>query len=1031
MKIISLKSKNINSLKGDTHVDFEKLTKDGSLFAITGATGSGKSTILDIISCALYGKTPRLKNPSELISKGTGEAFCEVEFEVNGVRYRTSWKQHKARKSPNGALQPASMELVDLEKGKVITQKSSEVPKKVEELSGLDFERFTKSMLLAQGEFDAFLKANEKKRSDILEKITGTQIYADISMLVFEKYKKLERDVEQERKLLGSIDVLEDSEIDLKKQQLKSMEAEKKVQDKNFDVISNKIVWLENFEEMGKEFEKYSFDYENIKNEMELNKGLFLKLDLANKALNVWSDFKSFEQKQQDVQKDKQQLKVLDEELQSLKAGLDTLEVNYKNKEKELMAQTKIFEMESKKLKECFDLEHTHSLKLDNYKNIKYELEGKKSELEKLKEEKTKLELLNSENNYAVLYKKYSEKVKSYEDLTDDKLNIVGLDEKIEKRLDELENILGKYEKYKHLLEMLEKEEKEFVENEKLLVLYSSKQKILEDYIKTLKEKKEKENLLKKYEVDRAKLKNNQPCFLCGSTHHPFVEDGYVEVEKVCDDILDEKEEELKYLISEIGKVSTKKDRALSEKQKIDNELNRFVNFFQDLDLSVEDELKLVNEKTELQSKAKELKNFKIKKDKLLRERDELLQLVEKEKTNQEKIKINKTKNETMQKLCVEDISKLEQALSVCDAELADLTLKRNSILNVIDLEKYKDEITKIYKKVQSEFHSLEVNSNKISVEYSEKQKYKKELENRVVQNDKELKNSVEKLKNLYLENGFVDENELKKAKLEDEEKKDLEKRCGELNGRFKQIKVLYEQSKSKLENMKKNEIKESKEYLKTKKTELLEQRENLLKKLGSLKTEIDINSNNSKKLQDGIRLLKVKEEELGVWIKLNELIGSSNGDKFKKFVQVITLEHLIHLANKHLEIISPRYKLTKLERDDKNNIDLGIVDMYQGNIVRSVHTLSGGESFIVSLSFALGLSDLSSKKISIDSLFLDEGFGTLDSQNLDMALNALNLLQSRGKMVGVISHVEALKERIPLQIKVTSKGNGVSVVQW
>jgi len=110
--------------------------------------------------------------------------------------------------------------------------------------------------------------------------------------------------------------------------------------------------------------------------------------------------------------------------------------------------------------------------------------------------------------------------------------------------------------------------------------------------------------------------------------------------------------------------------------------------------------------------------------------------------------------------------------------------------------------------------------------------------------------------------------------------------------------------------------------------------------------------------------------------------------------------------------------------------MELEIIDSYQGNVERPVSTLSGGESFIVSLALALGLSALASQKIAIDSLFLDEGFGTLDTESLETALNALNLLQTSGKMVGVISHVEALKERIPLQIKLIPNGDGTSSVE-
>lgn len=158
-------------------------------------------------------------------------------------------------------------------------------------------------------------------------------------------------------------------------------------------------------------------------------------------------------------------------------------------------------------------------------------------------------------------------------------------------------------------------------------------------------------------------------------------------------------------------------------------------------------------------------------------------------------------------------------------------------------------------------------------------------------------------------------------------------------------------------------------------------------------------------------------------------MIGSANGDKFSKFAQGITLDQLIYLANGYLNILNSRYELKRSLSNNKS-LDIEIMDSYQGDVIRPVTTLSGGESFIVSLSLALGLSSLASQKISIDSLFLDEGFGSLDNENLEMALNALDTLKNRGKIVGIISHVEALKERISSQIRVIPNGDGTSSIK-
>ena len=157
-------------------------------------------------------------------------------------------------------------------------------------------------------------------------------------------------------------------------------------------------------------------------------------------------------------------------------------------------------------------------------------------------------------------------------------------------------------------------------------------------------------------------------------------------------------------------------------------------------------------------------------------------------------------------------------------------------------------------------------------------------------------------------------------------------------------------------------------------------------------------------------------------WSYLNSLIGSSTGDKFRKFAQGLTLDNLVWLANQQLNRLHGRYLL---QRKVSDALELEVVDTWQADAVRDTRTLSGGESFLVSLALALALSDLVSHKTRIDSLFLDEGFGTLDSETLDTALDALDALNATGKTIGVISHVEAMKERIPVQIKV-KKINGL-----
>ena len=191
MRIERVRFKNLNSLAGEWTIDFtDRAYLSNGIFAITGPTGAGKSTVLDAICLALYGQTPRLasvnKSGNEIMTRGTGECFAEVTFSTDKGAWRVYWSQRRARNRPDGALQLYRHELARLSNSEIIAERSQTVPK-VAEITGLDFKRFTRSMLLAQGDFAAFLKASTDERAAILEKMTGMEIYAEISQAVYRR----------------------------------------------------------------------------------------------------------------------------------------------------------------------------------------------------------------------------------------------------------------------------------------------------------------------------------------------------------------------------------------------------------------------------------------------------------------------------------------------------------------------------------------------------------------------------------------------------------------------------------------------------------------------------------------------------------------------------------------------------------------------------------------------------------------------------------------------------------------------------
>ena len=194
----------------------------------------------------------------------------------------------------------------------------------------------------------------------------------------------------------------------------------------------------------------------------------------------------------------------------------------------------------------------------------------------------------------------------------------------------------------------------------------------------------------------------------------------------------------------------------------------------------------------------------------------------------------------------------------------------------------------------------------------------------------------------------------------------------------------------------------------------------------GSIDQQIKAHFEVEKELKTLFKNIKLQKKSVTRWSRLSEIIGSSDGKKFRAFAQGLTLEKLSQLANNHLLQLNGRYLIQK---QDADNLELEIIDTYQADNIRSMNTLSGGETFLVSLALALGLSDLAGRNTQIESLFIDEGFGTLDEQTLDTAISSLENLQSQGKTIGIISHVPALKERISTQIRMVQKGNGFSEV--
>jgi exonuclease SbcC len=196
---------------------------------------------------------------------------------------------------------------------------------------------------------------------------------------------------------------------------------------------------------------------------------------------------------------------------------------------------------------------------------------------------------------------------------------------------------------------------------------------------------------------------------------------------------------------------------------------------------------------------------------------------------------------------------------------------------------------------------------------------------------------------------------------------------------------------------------------------------------LSKLKVEIALDTERARQSDELHSQIEKQTVDARVWAQLGELIGSADGKKFRNFAQQLTLDILLSYANQHLQTLTRRYRVERI----KDSLGLLVIDQDMGDETRSVHSLSGGESFLLSLALALGLASLSSHRVQVESLFIDEGFGSLDAESLSIAMDALDNLQSQGRKIGVISHLQELTERVSVKVHVQRQVGGVSKLSF
>ncbi len=1213
MKILGVRFKNLNSLTGEWHVDFTHpdYSSDG-IFAITGPTGSGKTTILDAICLGLYGRTPRLdkvtKSSNEIMSRQTGECFAEVTFETQKGRYRCHWSQHRARKNSDGELQQAKHEIADADSGTVLESKITQVGEFIEKATGMDFERFTRSMLLAQGGFAVFLQAPPDERAPILEQITGTEIYSQISMKVHQRRTEEHNKLEILQAELKGIQVLsEDEERDLQTGLTEKQRQETELAGKMKE-MGKALTWIEGMVALEKELgelDKKQQDFEQRRQAFEPESK---KLDKSGKALSLEGDYSRVDalRAQQDnetkehdgaivalPEKDKacadafsvrqtaevqlneartrhtseleviKKVRELDavlnekkkqvEEKDKALAGIEKQAGEYKDSIdkaeqtlKQLQAALKAVDDYQSKHAGDANLP-THLAAIAKTFESLIDVEGKHKEACKelsaaadkkasAVEGRQKLE-----SDHDKFRKKFEKEQNEYKRLTDEIVAILkGRDisqwrsesdalKDRERLLVQVSEIIERIDKTEAALKDLKTSlETSKVGHEGLLDEIKSsadKKAILEKDIVTLETQVSLLSRIRELEDERKRLEDGRPCPLCGATDHPYAQ-GNVPV-------LNEAEAELKRTKTECKKVSEKlgklendrvktaadigyAEKELAEKRAaLDKDEKECADALSKLNIkasSGERAGKVREEMANIQAKIGETAGIitdaeeKSKKEKLARTAMEKTRMKfdEIDKALREaahKIETAGLEHERLVKDCAALAKEIEKvrAAALKDVEpfgiedipstglddiLKDLTERRNTweakqnektayekkigdLKAVIDrdgtllgsLEKDLAARRKERGDLMGEYESLcssrrelfgdknpdqeerrladavDKAGNALEKTRKEHERIERDiivlkgkidlLKGNIDRRTVELEQAEQNLKERIKETGFEDEAEYLSARLTEEEReiladqeKSLIKEKTEIEGLRKDRSEALASEREK--NLTDQSIEALKENISICDSELKQIRLDI----GGIIKSLSENDKLREKQQERIKSIEAHKKECARWDDLHQLIGSADGKKFRNFAQGLTFEMMTAHANRQLRKMTDRYLLI---RDSSQPLELNVIDNYQAGEIRSTKNLSGGESFIVSLALALGLSHMASRNVRVDSLFLDEGFGTLDEDALETALETLAGLQQDGKLIGVISHVTALKERIGTQIQVIPATGGRS----
>lgn len=1071
MKLHRLTMENLNSLYGKWSIDFThpSFLAEG-LFAITGPTGAGKSTILDALCLALYGSTPRLgritKSANQIMSRQTGECSAEVIFQTPEGIFRCFWGQHRARKKAEGKLAEARHEISNAETGEILGSKKKDTEALVEKITGMDFQRFTRSILLAQGSFDAFLKADADQRSPILEQITGTEIYSTFSVFLHERLRREKEQWQILQAESSGIELLTPEAEEALQSELSETRNREEVLRQQMTEQSREIRLREEFLALQEEQKQKETALAELQKEQQSFLPRRKELEEALKASELEGEFAALESLRQQFIQLENNRKSLGESILHLEAQLEENRLHHGKAGEELDAAQKQGEAEKRSARELRELDLRLAGMRETLQQCLQDRQRLEEQQQRLQEESRQ----NQETQEALTreQQELSSWSRDKEQLSGLEGEMTGLRELLlrigegaaEKASLQERQICLSAEEARSREELslcnraMDEKRKLMAEQERFCRDRESLlKKLLQDSsIKDLR--REQEGLLResaliqkilRLEEEREKLVQDQPCPLCGSTEHPFaredqshelptgrleelgallqkaeslqeeLEEGKKQLESLRLQAMQSEKEQLQAATA-AGELQQEEQRLQQDLIRLEEQKNQALDKLEQrlspLGIDLPRPLDTESFQQELESLLEQWKNLK-------------------EQQNRLEEKLKEGENQARN---------LQQMLHSLEPEHKRLEEKYRSQETLLQ-EAEKERLERFGKRQPGEMEqqaeaalerarrALNQAAERLTAAQEQLLSQKKQQE-KLVQTLKELEEARNRAQQGFAERchnaGFSAEAQWLAARMPAESRRTLEQQAMEmdrrqtvLESRLEVIRDLLTQGKE--ANRGDTEaLNKLREALKEEEVRLKE----LLEAGGALGQRLKDHREKTRQLQDRKEKLEQATRECRKWERLHGLIGSSDGKKYRNFAQGLTFERMVGLANRQLRKMSDRYLLL---RDEEAPLELNVIDNYQGGEIRSTRNLSGGESFLVSLALALGLSGLSSRHIQMESLFLDEGFGTLDEDSLETALETLSELQQQGKLIGIISHVPVIRERLGTQIQILRSSAGRS----